>query len=661
VAEPEALGAEFVALQRALAGRYSLERELGRGGMGIVFLARDVALDRPVAIKLLPPLMAAQPALRERFVREAQLSARLSHPNIIPIYAVEQAGELVFFVMAFVDGPTLGQRVREKGPLTPREGTRLIQEVAWALAYAHARGIVHRDIKPDNILLEAGTGRALVSDFGIARAAETSGATAAGEVLGTAQYMSPEQACGEPVDGRSDLYSLGVVAFFALSGRLPFEARDIPALLAMHITQPAPLLASVAPGAPRRLAQAVHRCLAKDPAERFPTGEALADAVAAAEVARDLPAPIRVWLTKGEMARPLLYSWTILIGGGTLVEWIVEMARSGRVTPDLDNIVGIAVPWLVFVLYRLYHTQRVLFAGYGYEDLRLALRQHIERRKEELAFEYDRAPPWWARLIRWAAYGALGVAGATVAYVLVTPVPNAVLTGYLLGGSAAVAIGGGILGRIFPGKRLKARDSLLEYRARLMDSWFGRLLHRLAAFGVQPAALPAGATHRPTEIAIGLAVEALFEALPRETRKALRELPDVVARLEADARAMRARVDELNGMLADLGGEGAAAKSSTLAASAAGGVVADEQARVREDLTRTRDAAGQQLAATVAALENLRLDLLRLKAGVGSVDELSADLAAARDLQSEIALAIRARREVEAALGPASSTPPRSP
>ena len=432
------VGPEFLALQQALIGRYSLERELGRGGMGIVFLARDVALDRLVAIKLLPPAMAAQPALRERFRREAQMAAKLSHPNIIPIYAVEQVGDFVFFVMAYVEGETLGHRLRTRGPVSPSDGTRLIQEVAWALAYAHARGIVHRDVKPDNILLETGTGRALVSDFGIARATEISGSTAVGEVLGTAQYMSPEQACGEPVDGRSDLYSLGVVAFFALSGKLPFDAPDVAALLAQHITKPAPPLASLAPGVPRRLARAVDKCLAKDPAQRFQTGETLGEAVAqSSEVAREVPAPIRVWLSRGDALRPVLYVWTGMLGLGTVVEMIAQIFGANE--KWLDNLPWLIGPWIAFGLYRVYQTQRVLASGYSLEDMRLALRQHIEKRREELAFEFDREPPWWAKAIRKLAFGGLAIAGAGAAYAWIATVPSVNITAWLLGGGSALA------------------------------------------------------------------------------------------------------------------------------------------------------------------------------------------------------------------------------
>src|SRR5205085_10383799 len=160
--------AEFLDLQAALAGEYSLERELGRGGMGVVYLARDVQLDRDVAIKVLPTQLALTAEARERFVREARTAAGLSHPHIVPIHRVGEARGFVFFVMTYVEGETLGERLRTRGPLPAAEAARVMREVAWALAYAHGRGIVHRDITPDNILVEAGTGRALVTDFGIA-------------------------------------------------------------------------------------------------------------------------------------------------------------------------------------------------------------------------------------------------------------------------------------------------------------------------------------------------------------------------------------------------------------------------------------------------------------------------------------------------------------
>src|SRR3989442_11073599 len=188
-------------LDRALAGRYVLERRLGRGGMGVVFLARELVLERQVAIKLLPPLKAADPRARRRFLDEARTVARLSHPNIVPVFAVDESPDAVFFVMAYVEGQTLGQRIRDQGMLPPEEGARLLREVARALAHAHERGVVHRDVKPDNILLDAATGRALVFDFGIARVGGDGGSTGSGGGgVGTADYMSPEQASGLGVD-----------------------------------------------------------------------------------------------------------------------------------------------------------------------------------------------------------------------------------------------------------------------------------------------------------------------------------------------------------------------------------------------------------------------------------------------------------------------------
>jgi serine/threonine-protein kinase len=653
---PDLVAPEFIALQRALAGRYSLERELGRGGMGIVFLARDVALDRPVAIKLLPPAMAAQPALRQRFLREAQLAARLSHPNIIPIFAVDEVNDFVFFVMAFVEGETLGRRLQTRGPLTAGDGTRMIQEVAWALAYAHLRGIVHRDIKPDNILLEQATGRALVSDFGIARLTDASGATAVGEVLGTAQYMSPEQACGEAVDGRSDLYALGVVAFYALSGRLPFDAPDTAALLAMHITRPAPPLASLAPGVPGKLAQAVDRCLAKDPAARFQSGEALAEAVVASTaVARDVPAPLRVWLTRGEAVRFVLWGWTGLLAFAGAISLAVGQHNGGILGPIL-------VPWGAFAAYRLLQTRRVLAAGYGLDDLRLALRAHAERRQEERAFDYDRDPPLWARLIRKLTFVALGATGVAFAaayssFFGARVPPELALA--VFGWSAVATVAGAAIGRVYPGKRIAAADSGVERRRKLWSGRWGEWLTRLAGFGVTRQVLPPAAGHRPTEIAIGLAADALYAALPKETRKELKDLPDVVRRLETDAQALRARVEELNVLMAGAGEDSVGATSASLRAGGAGPAGAAVEARrtLREDLTAERDAAARRLATSVAALENIRLDLLRLTAGVGTLDQITAGLTAARAIGAEVDAVLAGRREVDALLA-APPTPP---
>lgn len=266
-----------VALEPLLAGSYQIERELGRGGMGVVYLARELRLERPVAIKVLPPHLTGDATVRERFLREARTAAQLSHPHIVPIYRAEEANGCAYFVMAFIEGENLAERVRDRGPLPAVEVVRLLREAAWALAYAHLRGVVHRDIKAPNIMVERGSGRAVVTDFGIARDTHAAGLTQAGELVGTVHYMSPEQANGEPLDGRSDLYSLGVVGYYALSGRLPFEGDNPAAVLLAVASRTAPSLASVAPGVPRPLVEVIDRCLRKNPAERIATGEELAE------------------------------------------------------------------------------------------------------------------------------------------------------------------------------------------------------------------------------------------------------------------------------------------------------------------------------------------------------------------------------------------------
>ena len=195
--------------------------------MGAVYLAHELALDRLVAIKVLPPELAVRHELRERFLRESRTTAAFSHPHIVPVHAIVEQPQLLGYVMGYVEGESVTAWVTRTGPLSARDAVRLLREVAWGLSYAHGRGIIHRDVKPDNILIERATGRALVTDFGIARSSAAAGLTAVGEVVGTPQFMSPEQAAGDTLDGRSDLYSLGVVAWYALTGKPPFEATQL--------------------------------------------------------------------------------------------------------------------------------------------------------------------------------------------------------------------------------------------------------------------------------------------------------------------------------------------------------------------------------------------------------------------------------------------------
>ena len=286
--ESASAGGELAAFRAALRGQYDIQRELGRGGMGIVLLARDERLDRAVALKVLPPHLAEDGDTRERFLREARMAAQLSHPNIVPVYRADEIGGCAFFAMGYVDGETLGERIRDRGTLSAADVVRILREVAWALAYAHARGIVHRDIKPDNILLDRQSGRAVVTDFGIARADFNPALTQDGLVLGTVHYMSPEQASGDTIDGRSDLYALGCIGYLALSGRLPFDGTSPQAVLVAHATKEPPLLRSVAPLVPQSLASVIDRCLRKRADQRYATGEELADALgkAAQEDAR---------------------------------------------------------------------------------------------------------------------------------------------------------------------------------------------------------------------------------------------------------------------------------------------------------------------------------------------------------------------------------------
>lgn len=269
-------------VMRVLEAQYEVEKEVGRGGMGIVYKGRDKRLKRPVAIKLLPPELAFRSEIRSRFLREAEMAAQLSHPHIVPIYSVDEREGLVYFVMALVEGENLGTRIATRGPMAPEEARRILREVGDALAYAHEQNTVHRDIKPDNILIDAATGRTMVTDFGIARAVSEGAEaklTATGIAIGTPAFMSPEQSAGDrDIDGRTDLYSLGVVAYQMLCGDLPFNATSTPALLVKHLSErPVPIEQRA--NVPADLARAVMLCLEKNPDDRFPDARAFVRAL----------------------------------------------------------------------------------------------------------------------------------------------------------------------------------------------------------------------------------------------------------------------------------------------------------------------------------------------------------------------------------------------
>ncbi len=267
---------------RVLAPQYEVEKEIGRGGMGIVYKGRDTRLKRQVAIKLLPPELAFRSEIRSRFLREAEMAAQLSHPHIVPIYSVDEREGLVYFVMALVEGENLGTRIAKRGPVPPDEARRILREVGDALAYAHSQNTVHRDIKPDNILIDAHTGRTMVTDFGIARAVSEgseSKLTATGIAIGTPAYMSPEQSAGDrDIDGRTDLYALGIVAYQMLCGDLPFNATSTPALLVKHLSE-RPMPIDQRANVPPDLARAVMLCLEKNPDDRFPDARAFVQAL----------------------------------------------------------------------------------------------------------------------------------------------------------------------------------------------------------------------------------------------------------------------------------------------------------------------------------------------------------------------------------------------
>lgn len=635
---------EFLSVQQALAGEYSLERELGRGGMGVVYLAREVQLERLVAIKVLPAALAERPGFRERFLREARTAAQLSHPNIVPIHRVGEAGGFSFFVMTYVDGETLGNRVRTHGPLGAGAAARVLREVAWALAYAHGRGVIHRDVKPDNILIERESGRALVTDFGIARVRQAEREGDDEQAMGTAAFASPEQLTGGEVDGRSDVYALGVVGYYIVSGRLPYDAGSVPALLGKQLGEAAPSVGRAAPGIPTALARAIDRCLHRDREGRFPGGEALADALEPASIERsELPIPLRAWLTTQNPARALLVPWAGIAGLTTLADAYVllRVHRPVGVNDWRWQQLAIAavltvVPLLTLSAFHLRQTWRALHAGYSVADLRTALARWRDIRREELAFESTETA-LGSRVLRWVTWASVAaVAGVIVVAVGRGRSTDAQRATEMLLKVTVWPAGGTLLLSNALGVRLlpkKLRAAMIGFgRTTFWNSRFGDWVGALLGRGRSAAPQ---LLNRPTEAALGLAANELFAALPTAYRRDLRALPDLVRRLEARAVSIREHVDDLTRLTAD----------------AERDMVPSPDDRTRDAVARLiqqRDAARQDLARSIAALEAIRLDLLRLHGGVDRADTVTSLLEQARRAEHDLSTLIDAQREVHA-------------
>ncbi len=279
---------ELELLRATTLGEYEIIGELGRGGMASVYLAHDIALDRQVAIKVISPSLGASPPLVERFRREARTAASLSHPNIIPIYAVRHSDRLLYFVMKYVEGRPLDSILRETGALPVNTVQAILGQVAGAVGYAHRHGVVHRDIKPGNILIDD-EGWCVVTDFGIAKVAESEGLTTSGVMVGTPAYMSPEQCLSNDVTGASDQYALGVVAYEMLTGRLPFPGSSMMSVMYAHVHVPVPDIASLRDQVPPDLASTIMRMLAKEPGDRWPSVEEAAAALGSVTTTQDEP------------------------------------------------------------------------------------------------------------------------------------------------------------------------------------------------------------------------------------------------------------------------------------------------------------------------------------------------------------------------------------
>lgn len=632
----------FERLQDLLAGTWSVERELGRGGMGTVYLARDVALDRPVAIKVLHPVLAADDEQRERFLREARTGARMSHPHIVPIYAVEAHEDLVYFVMGLVDGESIGARLRREGPLPAEEAERILREVAWALAYAHAMGIVHRDVTIENILVERRTGRAVLADFGIAAPVEREGEQS---LLGTPSYIAPEVIQGDTATPASDLYALGVTGWTMLAGRTPFLADDTPALLLKHLTEPVPPLHRAAPATPSRLARAIEAAMAKDPAERPEGAGAWLSLLAGRGESVALAEPLRRWIGRWEMVRPfyaLGMSVTAMLSVGSmgilLRNRIGDLPNLGFVLTALLQVA--ATVGVVHLGIELASLRRLARHGFRHGDLVQALK----RARQAMRRAGPRQPSLLGRVVNDLAW----LSGLT--YLFLAMFASVLLADFDRGNwhlrgmqvefvrtvmqYAYVLFWSGLgLNFLVPSFHFKPDGWWARLRDGFWTSRLGAGMLRLASIGLGRAEATEHTLHRPTELVLDLAIEEMWRALPERTRLDTADLPRV-------ARTLSNRVAEAREIRASLQGAGVPASPEATALLA------------RLDAQQER---------SLVALERLRLVVGQVGATATMSGELTAKLHDARALEQELLVELGAHASVKRLLRRRAGSPVLTP
>lgn len=597
--------------QAAVAGTWSVEREIGRGGMGVVLLARDVALDRPVAIKLLDPDLAGHDEHRRRFLREARTGAGLAHPHIVPIYDVVETDAFVFFVMAAVDGESVGDRLRRDGPMPPAAVEQLLRETGWALAAAHAAGVLHRDVTIDNILLERTSGRTLLADFGIAT---TIDGGEAGPLIGTPAYLAPELVRGEPPTPASDLYALGITGWTMLTGRVPFLDEEPGKVLLRQLTDDIPPLARAAAGTPSQLARAVESLLHKDPAARPASVEQWLGTLSRAAPVPQLATPLDRWLKQRDAMRPF-YAFAATGIGVLGPAAALLVAGAGEAPGALVFAVlsaGLVSLLVVQCSLAVRSAANTIAEGFRLDDLRVALAR--QRQEREAAGVVQ--PSGVGRAIRLAGTAAILGTIVGIAVMSMGAIPSVLpwqLRVWLWENLAQVILWGWMafwasrgLGFVVPGKPKQPDDRRRRWRRAFWDSPVAAWLHRGLARLVRPRSA-AVTLHRPTELVLGLQIEDIWDALPPLAKRGLDDLP-------ATARALRYRLADLRRVLGHLDGDTRDA--------------AEVQA-IREHLVARREAA-------FAALERLRLLTLRLAGEVSSEGEFTRQLRDARELELEL-------------------------